>query len=178
MNPRWISLAATAVTAVAQLLPQKRKGSVEKLAKPLIVAPYMLARRDPVFTLGCLMHLAGDVELMRADGSLQRGAAYFGAGHLAFLARCVRRGDRPRVPWLYAAAVAGMAPVIRDPKLIAYGAVLAAYSSVAKPPVGGVLFMASDALIELGQHVPSKWGNAAVMTTYGLAQNFLLGYHD
>lgn len=172
MRLEWISLAATTVTTVAQTGWGAK--SIEKLSKPLIVTPFLCAKhKDPLFIVGCLTHLAGDVELMRATASVHRGAAYFGIGHIAFLLRAVRQGKRPRFPWLYTAVVAGMIPVIKDPKLIVYSAVLAAYCSVAEP-VGGTLFMVSDALIDLSQKHPNRLYDVALMATYGLAQYRLL----
>ena len=173
MKRGWISLAATVVTTAAQCEP--RLARLHKLAKPLIVSPFLIARpKDPLFIAGCLAHLAGDLGLMRAQPSLHRGAMYFGLGHSAFLTRLLLQGQRPRLPLAYAAATAGMAPVIKDPKLIAYAAVLASYCSVADT-VGGTLFMISDALIALRRSYPSTFINAAIIATYGLAQYRLLG---
>lgn len=176
MKRGWISLAATVVTTVAQCEP--RLARLHKLAKPLIVSPFLFSRpKDPLFIAGCVAHLAGDIELMRSQPNLYRGATYFGLGHLAFCARLLQQGQRPRWPLAYATAVAGMAPVIKDPKLIAYAAILASYCSVADT-MGGTLFMISDALIDLRRTHPSTFINAAIIATYGLAQYRLLGAAD
>ena len=173
MKRGWISLSATVVTTAAQCEP--RLARLHKLAKPLIVSPFLISRpKDPLFIAGCLAHLAGDLELMRSQPSLHRGAAYFGLGHSAFLSRLLLHGKRPRWPLAYVAAVVGMAPVIKDPKLIAYAAVLASYCSVADT-AGGTLFMVSDSLIALRRTHPSTLINAAIIATYGLAQYRLLG---
>lgn len=133
--------------------------------------------RDPLFVAGAAAHLMGDIVLLRNDADLRRGALCFGLGHVAFIARQLRAGYRPAFVLPHLAAVAVAAPMVHDKRLMAYGALLATYSSVSHS-LGGPLFMISDALIDVKHKYPHPGLDFAVIATYGLAQYCLLGLEE
>lgn len=165
---RFVSVAATGITTVAKLTKRRK---LQQVAKMLIVPP-LIDYRDPLMVLGGLGHTAGDLVLLRQNRKLEQGAACFAAGHAAMILRQVRRGVRPQYPWVHAGLWLAAVPLIRDPKLLAYGALLAAYSSYSRS-LGGPLFVLSDALIIANKRFPHPLLDAAVTVTYGSAQFML-----
>ncbi|MDO4760607.1 MAG: lysoplasmalogenase family protein [Corynebacterium sp.] len=165
-----LSLMATAATALTKLRPTAH---VEKICKPLIVPALMCSQpqnlKDPLFVLGGVAHLLGDIELMREHGQLYRGAAWFGLGHLAFIIRHLKAGHRPANITAHLVALLCGALIVKDPKLIGYGCILATYSTLASP-LGGALFIASDSMIALNRTRRNKWLDFGIISTYGLAQ--------
>ncbi|MCS4532106.1 lysoplasmalogenase [Corynebacterium sp. ES2730-CONJ] len=168
-----LSLAATGACALAKLTSNR---PLEKISKPIIVPALMLSEptrlRDPLFAIGGIGHFLGDLELMRDHASLHKGAALFGLGHLAHIARAIKEGKKPKKPLWHLAALGVAAPLVKDPRLIAYAALLATYSSL-ESPSSGAIFMLSDALIAINRAYPRPYLDASVLATYGVAQNFL-----
>lgn len=143
----------------------------------MLIVPPLIDYRDPLMVVGGIGHAMGDLVLLRANRKLSHGAAWFALGHVAMTLRQLRRGARPQCPWLYAGAWLAAIPIIRDPKLIAYGAVLATYASVSHS-WGGPLFIVSDALILANKRLDHPLLDAAVTATYGSAQLLLFAADD
>lgn len=163
------------------------------LGLALAVAPRSEGQRD-LFVAALLLGLTGDVFLMFSDRWFMPGLAAFLVGHLLYSAGFMAAGlqrpgiSRAEIPLvLVAAAVLGQIVgrlVRRRPgvalAILCYGlalagmAVLALASGSAIAAAGGILFLASDAILAWNRFIrPLGWAPLVVIVTYHLAQGAL-----
>ncbi|MDI9915262.1 lysoplasmalogenase [Rhodococcus sp. IEGM 1379] len=190
MRSPWFIAFAT--VAVAHLILNAADASpwdgITKVMLAPLLAAWVIADRGPRIVAAALIACAfGDLFLIW-DGTFIVGMAAFAIGHICFIRFFISRGALAEVrrnPWVliaYTAAAIALVcytwsglgdltiPVpIYAAILVGTAATSLTYNKIAG--VGGALFLASDAMILLGQ--ADKWrpepADIWIMTTYVLA---------
>lgn len=184
----YLGLAALDVALAAT-----GRDRLRRVTKPLLM-PALLAGRDPATRRALVLGWGGDVALLgRGDAAFTAGLASFLTGHVAWIVALRRRGDggQLRRRWPVAAGeVLAHAAITRylwsrtGPQRLpvaVYSTALLAMSLVAldsrsrRTAAGGLLFLASDAVLALEKFgdLELPYAEPFVMATYTAAQALL-----
>jgi uncharacterized membrane protein YhhN len=187
--------AFAALAATDALLAAVGRNSERWLTKPLLM-PVLMTGRSRAVKRALALSWAGDVALMGSgDAAFRAGLVSFLASHLAWIDAMRRQSGRGRLSVHPALAIPPLAAAIavnallwprtgrdRVPVLL-YSVALLAMSLTAldqdspAAAAGGLLFLASDALLALRKFgiVEPRSADGVVMATYAAAQALLAG---
>ncbi|HEY0139968.1 MAG TPA: lysoplasmalogenase [Thermoanaerobaculia bacterium] len=153
------------------------------LTTTLLIAAVMVAGEDSryrtLILAGLVLSLAGDVFLMLPRDLFLPGLISFLLAHLAYIAAF---GFRASVIWLIPYALIalvvlrllwpGVPKAMRVPVIVYVAALIVmAWQSIPRVPIGGALFVASDATLAWNRfRTPFRAAQAVIMSTYVAAQ--------